>query len=103
MDDNNSGTPPSARPNQEADNTEKLTWLKVALSPTVVRRALWYAVVVGAILIFINHGDALMAGRIDSKRLIKMLLTITVPYAVSTLSSTGAIIEAHNSQAKNTK
>jgi hypothetical protein len=57
----------------------------------VVRRALAFAVVVGAILIGINHGDALLRGEIDSVRLWKMGITVLVPYSVPTLSSVSAI------------
>ena len=65
--------------------------LRLATSPDVVRRALWYAVVVGAILIAINHGDALARADLGAARLIKMALTALVPYAVSTLSSVQAL------------
>ena len=64
---------------------------EVALRPAVVRRALGFAVVVGPILISINHADALLRGDIDSVRLLKMALTVLVPYCVSTLSSVNAI------------
>jgi len=66
-------------------------WFQVAISAQVVRRALKYAVVVGAILIAINHGEALLAGQLDSGRLFRMALTVLVPYAVSTLSSVEAV------------
>ena len=66
-------------------------WLKLATDGPVVRRALGYAVVVGAILIAINHGDALLAGEVGTGRALKMGLTVLVPYAVSTLSSVGAL------------
>ncbi len=66
-------------------------WLGVATRPDVMRRALGYAVVVGAILISINHGDALLRGELGPGRLLKMLLTAMVPYCVSTSSSVGAI------------
>ena len=66
-------------------------WFQVAISAQVVRRALKYAVVVGAILIAINHGDARLAGQLDSGRLFRMALTVLVPYAVSTLSSVEAV------------
>jgi hypothetical protein len=46
---------------------------------------------VGSVLIAINHGDALIAGQIDAARCWKMGLTVLVPYAVSTLSSVGAL------------
>ena len=47
--------------------------------------------VVGGILILINHGDRLVAGEVDARRVLKMLLTPLVPYGVSTLSSVGAL------------
>jgi hypothetical protein len=68
-------------------------WLEIAIEPPVVRRALKYAVVVGAILIAINHGDAILKGEIDIRRLLKMGLTVLVPYSVSMASSVGAIRE----------
>ncbi len=70
------------------------SFLRLALAPTVVRRAFGYAVVVGAILIAINHGDALLRGEMSRARLLKMALTVFVPYAVSTLSSVGATRES---------
>ncbi len=72
--------------------SENITaWLRIAYEPGVVRRACGYAVVVGAILIAINHGPALLNGEITRGRLISMALTVCVPYCVSTLSSVGAI------------
>ena len=67
-------------------------WLAVAREPAVVRRALKFGLVVGAILIAINHWDAILAGDVDRRRLLKMGLTVLVPYTVSTLSSVGATI-----------
>jgi hypothetical protein len=66
-------------------------WLRLASSASVVRRGLAYAVVVGAILIGINHGDALVRGELDASRAARMALTTLVPYLVSTFSSVGAI------------
>jgi len=65
--------------------------LTLAFSPAVVRRALWYAVVVGAILIAINHGSTILAGDVPADRLVRMALTVLVPYVVSTLSSVQAL------------
>jgi phosphotransacetylase len=70
--------------------------LRLALQPSVVKRALKYAVVVGAVLIAINHADALIKGEITPGRLCKMALTVVVPYVVSTLSSVGAMRERHD-------
>ncbi len=66
-------------------------WLALATSAGVVRRALLMSVVVGALLITINHGDALLRGELDRARLFKMALTLLVPYCVSTYSSVGAL------------
>lgn len=69
-------------------------WLRLATTGPVVRRALKFALVVGAILISINHGDAIVRSEIDSGRLLKMILTVFVPYAVSTASSVAAMLES---------
>lgn len=67
--------------------------LRLALQSSVVKRALKYAVVVGLILIAINHSDAILRGDLTRGRLFKMALTVVVPYVVSTLSSVGALRE----------
>lgn len=56
-------------------------------------RGLKYAIVVGSILIVINHGNALVEGTVDATRLIQMLLTMLVPYCVSTASSVSAVLD----------
>lgn len=66
-------------------------WIVLAARPSVVRRGIAYAIIVGAILITINHGDALWRGDVDTIRILKMGLTVLVPYVVSTLSSVGAL------------
>jgi hypothetical protein len=66
---------------------------QLAFQPSVVKRALKYAVVVGFILIAINHSDAILSGHVTRSILLKMLLTVMVPYVVSTLSSVGALLE----------
>ncbi|MFQ5669351.1 MAG: nitrate/nitrite transporter NrtS [Acidobacteriota bacterium] len=66
-------------------------WLRLSMERSVRRQALAYAVVVGAILIAINHGDALLRGQMNGVRLLKMALTVVVPYLVSTLSSIGTL------------
>lgn len=68
-------------------------WWAVAASGSVVRRALKTAMLVGTILIAINHGDALLTGDLGAGRLAKILLTILVPYLVSTTSSVAATLE----------
>lgn len=74
-------------------------WFRVAGRPAIVRRAIAFAVVVGAILIGINHGDAILRGDVSTLRLCKMALTVVVPYAVSTLSSVAAVIEQEQTTA----
>ena len=66
-------------------------WFELATSGPVVRRALGYASVVGAILIGINHGDVILSGSVGRERLLKMGLTVIVPYLVSTFSSVAAL------------
>lgn len=65
--------------------------LSVARRPRVVRRALRYLVIVGTILITINHGDAILRGDVTTPRVLRMLLTCLVPYCVSTASSVEAV------------
>ena len=67
------------------------SWLKLATQPAVVRRAFKTALVVGCILVAINHGDTLWVGDVGAGRLLQMVLTFLVPYAVSTTSSVGAM------------
>jgi len=69
-------------------------WFRAATRPSVIRRALSYAIVVGVVLIAINHGDAILQGDVSFSRLLRMLLTICVPYVVSTASSVGALRES---------
>ena len=68
-------------------------WLVLAFKPSVVKRSLKYAIVVGSILILINHSDAILRRQVSLSRLLRMLLTVVVPYTVSTLSSVGALLE----------
>lgn len=67
--------------------------LRLALQSSVVKRASKYALVVGLILIAINHSDAILRGDLTRGQLFKMALTVVVPYVVSTLSSVGALRE----------
>ncbi len=66
-------------------------WFQLALSQSVVRRALKYALIVGAILICINHGGTILRGELTATRVLQMALTALVPYCVSTLSSVEAL------------
>lgn len=68
-------------------------WLRIAFSASVRRRALQAAGLVGSVLLAINHGDAILQGDISPTRLMRMVLTLIVPYVVSTFSSVGTIRE----------
>ncbi|MGA9777612.1 MAG: nitrate/nitrite transporter NrtS [Limisphaerales bacterium] len=49
--------------------------------------------VVTVILIAINDSDAILSGQITRGVSLKMLLTVMVPYGVSTFSSVGVLLE----------
>lgn len=67
------------------------SFLRQSLAGPIVRRAMVFAVVVGSILVAINHGDAIIVGDIDHRRAFKIALTVVVPYLVSTISSVGTL------------
>lgn len=50
----------------------------------LLRRSLGIAIVVGSILVAINHGDALLAGRWHPALAWKVPLTYLVPFVVAT-------------------
>jgi len=62
-------------------------WLRLAAHPATVRRAFITALIVGSVLIAINHGPAILAGQLTREEIVQMCLTVLVPYAVSTVSS----------------
>ncbi|QDS94514.1 hypothetical protein FF011L_32930 [Roseimaritima multifibrata] len=66
-------------------------WFRLAFSRSIVLRGLAYSVVVGTILTAINHGDNLLNGQLETRHFLKIALTYTVPYIVSTLSSVAAL------------
>ena len=67
-------------------------WLAGMISRPVVRRALLSSLIVGTVLVAINHGEALLKGQIDGVRVFKIVLTMFVPYVVSTVSSVSTIL-----------
>ena len=69
----------------------RLPWVRLATQRSIVRRAATVATVVGAILVAINHGDALWHGDVSVGRVLRILLTVFVPYCVSTYSSVEAL------------
>ena len=66
---------------------------RIALRRGVVLRATRVGLLVGCLLIAINQGDVLLAGSLDTRTWLKVLLTPVVPYLVSTFSSVAAIRE----------
>ena len=66
-------------------------WIRLACNPSVVRRGMVYSLVVGTLLAIINQGDVIMQGSLTWWHGLKIALTYLVPYAVSTLSSVGAM------------
>jgi len=89
-----SSKPATIFQNRETQNAGRISrwqavgnWLRLAAHPATVRRALMTVAIVGSVLIAINHGDAILRGEINRVRVAKMLLTLAVPYIVSTVSS----------------
>lgn len=70
----------------------------LCFSRPIIKRASLMALVVGTILIAINHGDALVRGQVDANRLVKIILTVCVPYIVSTVSSASTVLSMKKGQ-----
>ena len=68
-------------------------WCRLGCRGSVVRRGLKFALVVGTVLIAINHGDAILSGELTRTNYLKMALTVVVPYVVSVLSSVSAMAD----------
>lgn len=71
-------------------------WLTLCFTKAVMRRALWSALIVGTILIMINHGNSILKGEVDLTRLLQMCLTVIVPYIVSTVSSVSTLLSVED-------
>lgn len=69
------------------------TWLQVAALKPIRKRAFRVAIIVGIILMSINHGDKLLAGTLTNTDIFKIILTFFVPYSVSTYSSVLTYLE----------
>ena len=72
---------------------EERSFLEIARSRPVVRRAFRIAMVVGFVLAVINHGNTIISGNMNFEILCKVFVTFLVPYSVSTYSSVLAIRE----------
>ncbi|PYK21724.1 MAG: hypothetical protein DME56_03645 [Verrucomicrobia bacterium] len=64
-----------------------IAWIRSAAHPATRRRALITAMIVGVVLVAVNHGAAIISGQITRFRIIQICLTVIVPYVVSTASS----------------
>ena len=64
---------------------------RIATSRPVVVRSLLISLIVGTILIAINHGTGILRGEFDSTCMLRCGLTLVVPYCVSTVSSVLAL------------
>lgn len=68
-----------------------MTFISLATERDVVVRALKTSILVGGILVAINHADALVQGDLDLMRLVQIGLTFLVPYCVSTYASVSTL------------
>ena len=68
--------------------------LRLALLYTrqVLGRALLAAVLVGSLLVFVHHGDAIFTGQITGRVVLKALLTPLIPFCVTLL---GALLNSN--------
>ena len=73
------------------------TWLALAKSPIVVRRALGYALVVGPLLIVINRGTCMINCQYSFACLWQSVLSLCVPFTVSTFSSVQSVLGGNRS------
>jgi hypothetical protein len=73
--------------NPEESMSSRSTSFQIATSGPVVRRALVLAAIVGTILVAINHGKCILSGHFNAYCLVSCILTMMVPYFVSTISS----------------
>ena len=75
-----------------ADRHQNSSILALAFSGPVVRRALIFAVVVGSVLVAINHSHCCFASQnVSGVCVFQVGLTVCVPYVVSTVSSVLAL------------
>jgi len=68
-------------------------YCEIAISKSIIIRALKVSLIVGTTLNFINQGDALMALSFEHLSFTKLLLTYIVPYSVTTYTATAMKVE----------
>lgn len=74
----------------KGQSKQPVSFINAALERSVVIRALKVTVVVGTILVAINHGDVLLNG--DDPNWLKIILTYLVPYAVATYAAAAQMV-----------
>ena len=62
--------------------------LRTVFRGRILKRSIWFAVIVGTILNLINQGDAFLVGEVN---VMKALLTYAVPFFVASYGSYSAI------------
>ena len=68
-----------------------MEYFKIATEWPIVRRAILMAIVVGFVLVSINHGMCVYKGMFSLTCFWQCALTFLVPYSVSTISSVLAV------------
>lgn len=71
-------------------------WFSLAFQKRVVFRSLRVAVIVGTLLVIINHFDTLAGGELQGLILVKIVLTYLVPYSVATYAAVEALLSQSN-------
>ena len=69
-------------------------YFELAFQWQVVQRAIYMAVIVGSVLVMINHGMCIYSGKFGAICFFQTALTFLVPYVVSTVSSVMAMADA---------
>ena len=67
----------------------------IAISPSIIDRAIKVSLIVGTTLNLINQGDAILALNVENVNLVKLMLTYVVPYSVTTYTATAMKVEFH--------
>jgi len=68
-------------------------YCEIAISSSVIQRAIKVALIVGTALNFINQGEALLTFAFETLSVTKIILTYAVPYSVTTYTATAMKIE----------
>ena len=68
-------------------------YCEIAVSSSIVTRAIKVSLIVGTTLNLINQGDVLTSLDIENLNLVKFFLTYIVPYSVTTYTATAMKVE----------